>query len=95
MPVKKTTAQPPATNVNNNTNNNTNNVNVHVKVEHPKAPRKAASNKKEKPNWWTRTLIGGIIALILSVAGYYATNGWGKVHNARIENTPLIERDRK
>ena len=52
----------------NNRNSNTNNVNVNVNVEHP---RPNSENKKEDPNWYTRTILGGIIALILGIGGYY------------------------
>lgn len=52
-----------------NRNNNTNNVNVHVNIKHPKTK---LSQKKSNPDWYTRTIIGGIIALVLSLCGYYA-----------------------
>ncbi len=66
--AKKTTPETSSNNRNNNTNNNTNNVNVNVNVEHP---RSNPEKKKEDPNWYTRTILGGIIALILSIGGYY------------------------
>ncbi len=53
--------------INNNVNNNTNNVNVNVHVPRSK---KATAKKKEQPNWYTRTIVGGAIALILSLCGY-------------------------
>jgi hypothetical protein len=56
------------TNVNTNTNNNTNNVNVKVNVERPK---KAIAKKTSSLSWLKKTIIGGIIALLLSVTGYY------------------------
>lgn len=51
-----------------NTNHNTNNVNVNVNVEHPKTE---PSQKKSTPTWYTRTIIGGIITLALSLCGYF------------------------
>lgn len=62
--AKKTTPETSS----NNRNNNTNNVNVNVNVEHP---RPNSEKKKEDPNWYTRTILGGIIALILGIGGYY------------------------
>lgn len=56
------------TNNNVNTNNNTNNVNVNVNIKHPK---KKLSQKKTNPNWYTRTVLGGIIALALSFGLYF------------------------
>ncbi|MES2285437.1 MAG: hypothetical protein V4547_07090 [Bacteroidota bacterium] len=50
-----------------NTNNNTNNVNVNVNVKHPETK---SSQKKSNPNWYTRTILGGIIALALSLCLY-------------------------
>ena len=49
------------------TNVNTNNNNIHVNVNVPNN----TSKKKSDPNWYVRTIVGGIIALILSVGGYY------------------------
>lgn len=63
--AKKTT---PETALNNNRNNNTNNINVNVNVDHP---RPSTEKKREDPNWYTRTILGGIIALILGIGGYY------------------------
>ncbi len=53
------------TNVNTNNNNNT----IDIKID--ARPKRAYTKKKSNPNWYTRTIIGGIIALLLSIAGYY------------------------
>lgn len=52
-----------AGNINNNYNTN------HVKVSFAHPPEKA-SKKKNNPNWYTRAIVGGIIALVLSLCGY-------------------------
>jgi hypothetical protein len=57
-----------------NTNNNTNNVNVNVKIEHPK---KRSNTKKSKSNWLKKAIVGGLIAVAVSVAIYYLTVGTG------------------
>ena len=51
-----------------NTNNNTNNVSVKVDM---KQPVEKSSQKKSTPNWYVRTIIGGVIGLALSLCGYY------------------------
>ena len=53
-----------------NTNNNTSNVDIKIDAR----PKRVYLKKKSKPNWYTRTIIGGIIALLLSIAGYYFKN---------------------
>jgi len=51
-----------------NVNNHTNQVNVNVNIP----PRKRNPNKKKaSPNWYVKTILGGSIALILSIGGYY------------------------
>jgi len=50
------------TNTNRNTNHN--NVNVSVNVEHP-------SKKDLKPNWYTRTIIGAIVTILVALCIYY------------------------
>lgn len=54
--------------MNNNVNSNTNNVNVKVNIEHPK---EKINQKSSEPNWYKRTIISGVIGLILSLCGYY------------------------
>lgn len=70
MPPK---AKPTESNVNNN--HNTNNINLNVNIPHTE---QATNKEKSEPNWWTRTVIGGIIALILSLCGYYLKNNMDK-----------------
>ncbi len=70
-----------------NTNNNTNNVNVNVKVHQPK---RAATKKKPEPNWYARTIIGGIIALVLSLCGYYLKNNMDKDKENVLTTEPVI-----
>jgi hypothetical protein len=57
----------PAANANNN--NNSNNVNVNVNV----SPARRSYNRKPKNNWLVKAIVGGIIALAVSVIGYYLT----------------------
>jgi hypothetical protein len=72
MAVKKSTSVP----VNNNINNNTNNVNLKVNITQPKERTEKKSVKKtNEPDWYKRTIIGGIIGLILSLCGYYIKKG--------------------
>lgn len=54
--------------VNNNVNNNTNNVNVNV---HVKPPRKKTVKKESTPNWYTKAIVGGTIAIVVSISVYY------------------------
>jgi hypothetical protein len=54
--------------INSNINKNINNVNVNVDVHQ----HKKTSDKGEEPNWYIRTILGGIIALVLTLGGYYA-----------------------
>ncbi|TND10180.1 MAG: hypothetical protein FD123_428 [Bacteroidetes bacterium] len=61
----------PVTNSNINTNNNTNNINLNVKVEQPKPDRRSPSPPKKKPNWVVKTIVIGIIGLVLSLLGVY------------------------
>ena len=68
------------TETNSNINNNTNNVNVNVTVEKPK---RQYIKKKSEPNWDLRTILGGIIALILSLGGYYIKKGMDSGSKAR------------
>jgi len=53
-----------------NVNNNVNNNNIKVEVNVP-SHTENSSKKKPEPNWYVRTILGGIIALILSIGGYY------------------------
>jgi hypothetical protein len=55
-----------------NSNVNTNNSNINIKVD--ARPKRTYTKKKSEPNWYARTIIGGIIALLLSIAGYYIKN---------------------
>jgi hypothetical protein len=64
--------QPENSNV--NTNKNTNNVSVNVNVMHPKSRTPTI----QKPNWVVKAIVLGVIGLVLSFAGYYAKNHWGK-----------------
>ena len=57
-----------------NTNTNTNNINVNVNVEHPQTK---SSKKESKPNWYMRAILGGLIALALSLLGFYLKNKMG------------------
>jgi hypothetical protein len=61
-PKEKPTEVNPISNVNNNTNS--------FIVNLPSRKRSTAK-KKSEPNWYTRTIVGGIIALFLSIGGYY------------------------
>ena len=49
-----------------NSNINTNNINVNVNVE-----PSSQSAKEEKPNWFIRAIIVGIIGTTLSIGGFY------------------------
>jgi hypothetical protein len=53
-----------------NNNNNTTNVNVNVELPKKKA-YKASTKKKTDPSWLKKLIVGGIVAFILSIAGYY------------------------
>jgi hypothetical protein len=63
MPTKN---KPANVNTNHNVNNNTNNITINV------PPQEGSSDKKKsEPNWYIRTILGGIITLALSIGGYY------------------------
>lgn len=49
-------------------NNNFNNITLNVTQEKSK---RQYTKKKSEPNWYIRTILGGIIALILSLGAYY------------------------
>lgn len=49
-------------------NSNTNNITLNVT---PEKPKRQYTKKKQEPNWYTRTILGGIIALVLSLCAYY------------------------
>ena len=73
------------TNANTNDNVNTNTTNVNV--GHSK---KNSSKSKSRPNWYTRVIVGGIIALALSLCSYYIKNNLDKKskdHATTIEST--------
>jgi hypothetical protein len=64
----------PVTNSNINTNNNTNHVNVNVKLEQPKKTTKSNIQAKSKPNWVVKTIVVGLIGVLLSILGIYLKN---------------------
>lgn len=57
-----------STPTNNNVNTNNNTVKVNVNIKHPKTK---PSQKKSNPNWYMKTILGGIIALALSLGFYF------------------------
>lgn len=63
----------PSANNNTNTNNNTNNVNVNVNVHEPK--RRSYTKKKKETGWLTKAIVGGIIALAVSILAYKYNTG--------------------
>lgn len=56
---------------NSNINNNTNNINLNVKLDKPK---RQYNKKKKSPDWITKTIIGALITLALTLIVYYTTN---------------------
>lgn len=75
--------------VNNNVNNNTNNVNVNV---HVKEPRKRTVKKASKPSWITKAIVGGVIALVVSVSVYFINKN---LDSKSSTNTLKIEENQK
>lgn len=70
------------TSQNNNVNNNNNHVNVNVNIEHPS---KQIEKTKNEPNWYARTIIGGIISVIVALAIYYGQQNMNN-HKNPIQN---------
>lgn len=68
---------------NSNTNNNTNTIKVNVTNSSPNKTMK----KQSKSNWWIKTIIGSIIALLLSLFGYYFSNSIDKdnINSTRLD----------
>ena len=78
-------------NTNTNKNINTNNLNIKVEVEHK---QNSDALKKSGPNWYIRTILGGLIALALSLCGYYVKNnsyGKSKVSTSIEQNSHPIK----
>ena len=46
-------------------------MNVNVKVEQQKAPKKPKAPEKKKPNWIVKAIVLGLIALAISLLGFY------------------------
>ncbi len=66
----------------NNINNNTNNVNVNVKLESPKRrSTKSTAPKKEEAGWFKKAIIGGCIALVVSVIGLFVKQSMEENNN--------------
>lgn len=63
-------------------NNNSNINNIHLNVN-TKKPKRQSIKKKQEPNWYVKTIFGGIIALILSLGGYYLKKGMDSNSKAR------------
>lgn len=66
-----------------NNNRNVNNNTVHVNVELPKKDEP----KKKNTNWLLKSLVGGIIAIAVSLAIYYGKKNFDKTDKSNnIEN---------
>lgn len=78
--------------IENKSGHSSTNINNIVNFNASKPQRRSASKKVPKTSWLNKAIIGGVIALLVSLAGFYIKSSLSKDNNMRVTpNSTMIE----
>ncbi len=78
--------------IENKSGHSSTNINNIINVNAPQPQRRTGSKKVPKTSWLNKAIIGGVIALIVSLAGFYIKSSLSKGSNMRVSpNSTMIE----